>query len=60
MEDSHIQAEGNEYVEYGQKSRANGCVLPSNRITITPNPLAEADNKVRYIFTFSLVLFPFS
>ncbi|KAJ8912662.1 hypothetical protein NQ315_012738 [Exocentrus adspersus] len=47
VEDRHIQAEGNEYVEYGQKSipRANGCVLPSSRITITPNPLAEADNK---------------
>ncbi|XP_018572670.1 interference hedgehog isoform X3 [Anoplophora glabripennis] len=46
VEDRHV-AEGNEYVEYGQKSRANGCVLPSNRITITPNPLAEADNKRR-------------
>ncbi|KAJ8927158.1 hypothetical protein NQ314_020431 [Rhamnusium bicolor] len=47
VEDHHIQAEGNEYVEYGPKSipRANGCVLPSNRITITPNPLADADNK---------------
>ncbi|KAJ8973936.1 hypothetical protein NQ317_002440 [Molorchus minor] len=45
--DSHIQAEGNEYIEYGPKSkpRANGCALPSNRITITANPLAEAENK---------------
>lgn len=44
----HIQAvDGNEYVVTQKSLPRNGCVLPQNRITITPNPLAEADNKVR-------------
>lgn len=43
-EDEHH--EGNEYV-VGQKTitRSNGCGI--NKITITTNPLADADNKVR-------------
>lgn len=43
-EDEHH--EGNDYV-VGQKTitRSNGCGI--NKITITTNPLADADNKVR-------------
>lgn len=43
----HIQAEPNDF-DYvvNPKSRTNGCALPGNRITITANPLADADNKV--------------
>lgn len=41
----HIQADGNNYVATPKSlPRSNGCV-PSNRITITANPLADADNK---------------
>ncbi|RZC36440.1 interference hedgehog-like [Asbolus verrucosus] len=45
VDEHHIQADDNEYV-VGPKGppRSNGCV-PSNRITITANPLADADNK---------------
>ncbi|KAK9870090.1 hypothetical protein WA026_006184 [Henosepilachna vigintioctopunctata] len=45
-EQHHIQADGNEYVVSPRTlSRTNGCVLPTNRITITPNPLADTENK---------------
>ncbi|XP_017787344.1 PREDICTED: interference hedgehog-like isoform X2 [Nicrophorus vespilloides] len=39
----HIQAEANEYVVTQKNSKNNGC--GPNRITITANPLADADNK---------------
>ncbi|XP_008192347.1 interference hedgehog isoform X1 [Tribolium castaneum] len=43
----HIQADATEYVVSPKSGpRTNGCVAP-NRITITANPLADADNKVR-------------
>lgn len=48
----HIQADANDYVVSSKTlSRANGCIPPPSRITITPNPLADSDNKVRYIFS---------
>ncbi|KAL1489869.1 hypothetical protein ABEB36_013797 [Hypothenemus hampei] len=44
--DRHIQADGNEYVvERKSIQTANGCTLPGNRLTITSNPLADADKK---------------
>ncbi|XP_049826185.1 interference hedgehog-like isoform X2 [Aethina tumida] len=45
VEDHHIQADGNDFV-VGTKSlpRSNG-VVSNNRITITANPLADAENK---------------
>lgn len=45
--DEHHIHEANDYV-VGQKTvtRSNGCGI--NKITITTNPLADADNKVRY------------
>lgn len=50
---------GNDYaVETMSVPRANG-VLPNNRITITSNPLADADNKVRYILLFISLCFCF-
>lgn len=50
-EDEHHIHGGNEYV-VGQKTitRSNGCGL--NKITITTNPLTDADNKVRYVHDF--------
>ncbi|XP_066254583.1 interference hedgehog isoform X1 [Euwallacea similis] len=40
----HIQADGSDYVvEPKPLHRTNGCALPGNRITITSNPLADAD-----------------
>ncbi|CAH1174054.1 unnamed protein product [Phaedon cochleariae] len=44
VDDHHIQVDGNEYV-VGPKTipKSNGCT--PNRITITANPLADADNK---------------
>lgn len=46
-------------VDVGSKTlpRTNGCALTSNRMTITSNPLADADNKVRYIFFYYSVTF---
>ncbi|CAG9864415.1 unnamed protein product [Phyllotreta striolata] len=41
VDDHTLQLDGNEYVVVGTKS--NGCT--PNRITITANPLADADNK---------------
>lgn len=45
----HIQADSNEYVVSPKTVNRvkNGNVPSNNRITITPNPLADADNKVR-------------
>ncbi|XP_045478702.1 interference hedgehog-like isoform X2 [Harmonia axyridis] len=49
-EQHHIQADGNDYVVNPRTlSRTNGCVLPTNRITITPNPLADNENKSQNI-----------
>ncbi|KAG5882564.1 hypothetical protein JTB14_011765 [Gonioctena quinquepunctata] len=43
-DDHHIQVEGNEYVVSPKSMpKSNGCA--TNRITITSNPLADADNK---------------
>ncbi|XP_030767144.1 interference hedgehog-like isoform X2 [Sitophilus oryzae] len=39
--DHHIQSD----VDAKTISRSNGCVLPGNKITITSNPLADAENK---------------
>ncbi|XP_044255166.1 interference hedgehog-like isoform X3 [Tribolium madens] len=51
----HIQADATEYVVSPKGApRTNGCVSP-NRITITANPLADADNKVRSSTWFSVV-----
>ncbi|XP_023017574.2 interference hedgehog isoform X2 [Leptinotarsa decemlineata] len=43
-DDHHIQVDGNEYV-VSPKSMPKSNGLPPNRITITANPLADADNK---------------
>ncbi|CAH1098676.1 unnamed protein product [Psylliodes chrysocephalus] len=45
VDDHTLQLDGNEYVVVGPKSmpKSNGCA--PNRITITANPLADADNK---------------
>lgn len=54
----HIQADSNDYrVRPKSISRSNGCV-PQNRLNmnITSNPLADADNKVRYILMFYIQL----
>ncbi|KAF5288823.1 hypothetical protein FQR65_LT11938 [Abscondita terminalis] len=47
----HIQADSNEYVVSPKTVNRvkNGNVPSNNRITITPNPLADADNKVTTI-----------
>lgn len=48
----HIQADSNDYIVSPKTlPRNNGCV-GSNRMNITANPLADADNKVRYILNF--------
>ncbi|KAL3267033.1 hypothetical protein HHI36_011175 [Cryptolaemus montrouzieri] len=55
-EQHHIQADGNEYVVSPRTlTRTNGCVLPTNRITITPNPLADTENKKFLARIFSRV-----
>ncbi|XP_018333733.1 interference hedgehog isoform X3 [Agrilus planipennis] len=42
----HIQADASDYIVSAKSlSRMNGCAVPGNRITITSNPLADADNK---------------
>uniref|UniRef100_A0A6P7FCX6 Interference hedgehog n=1 Tax=Diabrotica virgifera virgifera TaxID=50390 RepID=A0A6P7FCX6_DIAVI len=45
VDDHTLQLDGNEYVVVSPKSlpKSNGCT--PNRITITANPLADADNK---------------
>lgn len=51
----HIQADAGDYVVNSKSlSRTNGCI-PANRMNITANPLADADNKVRYILHFIMV-----
>jgi hypothetical protein len=51
VDDHRIQADAEYVVGSKNAPRSNGCV-PPNRITITANPLADADNKVRYILLF--------
>lgn len=60
VDDHTLQLDGNEYVVVGPKSmpKSNGCA--PNRITITANPLADADNKVRYILFLFLSFFSLS
>lgn len=57
MEDinHHYPTEDNDYGSPRSFPRTNG-VTPNPRMTITSNPLADADNKVRYIIFFSLLL----
>ncbi|ENN83278.1 hypothetical protein YQE_00364, partial [Dendroctonus ponderosae] len=41
---NHIQADASDYmVESKTLSKANGCTLPGNKITITSNPLADTE-----------------
>lgn len=48
----HIQVDSNDYIVSPKTlPRNNGCV-GTNRMNITANPLADADNKVRYILNF--------
>ncbi|XP_050304096.1 brother of CDO-like isoform X2 [Anthonomus grandis grandis] len=48
--DHHIAADSNDYgAEPKTIPRSNGCALPGNRITITSNPLAEADKNATVI-----------
>lgn len=49
----HIQADSNDYIVRPPKSRSNGCIPPNRmNMNITSNPLADADNKVRYIYRY--------
>ncbi|XP_060531354.1 interference hedgehog-like isoform X2 [Cylas formicarius] len=55
----HIQADGTDYVvEAKSLPRSNGCAIPSNRITITPNPLADAETKPTLDRVFSRIRRP--
>lgn len=53
----HIQVDGNGYVEKTiPRGLSNGCGPPPNRMNITANPLADADdNQVRYILFFLII-----
>jgi hypothetical protein len=48
VDDHRIQADAEYVVGSKNAPRSNGCV-PPNRITITANPLADADNKVSQV-----------
>lgn len=48
----HYPSDGGDYPTSRTYPRTNG-VNSNARMTITSNPLADADNKVRYIFLLS-------